>query len=322
MPHSSDRRPSFPCPNGHARWTTLLVALLLLIAAGGTPRSAQAQADTSPPDLTARTVEVTDEVYAGNKTPKEAHRAAIEKAQAEAIRQAIGTQVQTQRRSSQIETGDEVVSRFSQVVRTGASGRVVESEVLDEERVERAGELFHRVRLRATVEPTTGRPAPGFTVSLQLTDDDRTFVDRGALEDSDEIVAEMEVSKNAYVTLFNVKTDTLEVLWPNSITERLAIDPFLPADSTIQFPPPGLRARGLHLRVNVPEGRARTTERLVAVATKQQVPFLDVPDYEVEDGTLTTAQATLQALNRWLVKIPLGQRAIQSVTYDVTRDTE
>lgn len=293
----------------------LYAAALLLIAALGSPEGAGAQADTTRTSLEAKTVTAEYELYAGNKTPKEARREAIDRAQAEAVRKAISTQVQAQRRSSTIETGKEVVSRFSQVVRTGASGRVVDYEVLEEMLRERGGSTFQYIRIRATVEPTTGRPDPGFNVDLRLTDDDQTFVAHDQLEKSDEVITEIEVSKDAYLTLFSVTADTLQVIWPNSLSE----DTFVPAGTTVQFPPPDLRARGLHLRVEVPEGRDRITERLVAVATKQEMPFQQVPGRQIEDGTLATAQAGMQSLNRWLVEIPLGQRAIQSVTYDVVR---
>ncbi|MFB6280299.1 MAG: hypothetical protein ABEK75_12405 [Salinibacter sp.] len=133
----------------------------IFLPLGWGPDPAGAQPDSSRADLEAKTVEVSAEVYAGNKTPEEARRQAIDRAQAEAVRRVIGTQVQAQRQRSQIETGDEVVSRFSQVVRTGASGRVVDIEVLTEDRPRRDGEFFHRVRIRATVEPATGHRPPG-----------------------------------------------------------------------------------------------------------------------------------------------------------------
>ncbi len=305
-------------PSPRRRQGGLLLVFLLLAAAGPWPSGTQAQTDSSPADLETRTVEAEYELYAGNKTPKEARRQAVDRARAEAVRKAIGTQVQAERRSSTIETGEEVVSRFSQVVRTGASGRVVDSKVLEERRPERNGEVFQYVRIQARVQPATGRPDPGFEVNMGLTDEDQTFVARGNLEGSDEVVAEIEVTKDAYLTLFSVTPDTLQVIWPNPLSQ----DTFVPAGTTIQFPPPDLRARGLHLRVDVPEDRRQITERLVAVATKKKVTFQEMPEQHIENGVLATAQASLQALNRWLVDIPLGQRAVQSVTYDVIRADE
>jgi len=299
------------------RWWRIGVFLALMAGGGGVPVG-QAQSDSSHTDLEPRTVEVEYELYAGNKTPQEARRQAIDRAKAEAVRQAIGTQVQAERRSSTIEMGEEVVSRFSQVVRTGASGRVVSSEVLEEQRPERNGEVFQYVRIRATVQPATGRADPGFEVDVSLADEDQTFVARGALEESDEVIAEIDVTKDAYLTLFSVTPDTLRVIWPNALSR----DTFVPAGTTVEFPPPSLRAGGLHLRVSVPEGQDRLTERIVAVATKQKILFREVPEYQVEEGQLTAAQASVEALNRWLVDIPTGQRAVASATYEVVRAGE
>lgn len=266
-------------------------------------------------ELEEKTVEASYEIYAEDKTPNEAHNKALSRAQAEAIRKAIGTQVQAERRSSQIESGDEVVSQFSEVVRTGASGRVVDHEVLETNRLERAGRSFYRVRIQATVEPATGRPDPGFRLEMRLTDGDQTFVAREPLEKSDEVIAEIEVTKDAYLTLFSVTSDTLQVIWPNALSK----DTFVEKGTTIEFPPQDLRAQGLHLRVDAPEGRSQIRERLVAVATKQEVPFQEVPEYDLKSGSLATARASVEALNRWLVEIPLGQRAVTTVSYDVVR---
>jgi hypothetical protein len=268
--------------------------------------------------LEAKTVEAEYSLYAENRSPREARREAIDRAQAEAVRKAIGTQVQAERRSSTIETGGEAVDRFSQVVRTGASGRVVGYEMLEERRPKRGGEIYQYVRIRAEVRPAAGQPDPGFSVSLRLTDEDQTFVARSQLEESDEVVAEIETSKSAHLTLFSVTPDTLEVIWPNSLSK----DTFVEGGGVAQFPPQDLRARGVRLRAEVPEGRSQVTERLVAVATKQKVPFQEVPGREITGGTLKTAQASVQAFNRWLVGIPLGQRAVASVTYDVVRASE
>lgn len=295
----------------------LLAACVILTAPLLGPISATAQTDSLSTNLEPNTVEVERELYASNKTLDEARRQAIERAQAEAVRRAIGTQVQAERRSTTIERGEEVVSRFSQVVRTGASGRVVESEVLAEELRERDGNRFQYVRIRATVQPATGQPDPGFEVNLRLTDEDQTFVAHDRREESDEIIAEIEVTKDAYLTLFNVTPDTLQVIWPNPYST----DTFVSGGSTVQFPSEKQR-RVYRLRAEVPEDRDQITERMVAVATKQRVPFREIPKRRIEDGVLKTAQASVQALNRWLVDIPLGQRALHSVTYDVIRAEE
>lgn len=296
------------------RSATVLVFLLAAGIVGGTPVSAQSNIEGQD----AHTVEVSYEVYAENKTPKEARADAIKHAQAEAVRRVVGTQVQAERRSSSVESGGEVVERFSQIVRTGASGRVVEYDVLEDERVERAETLFHRVKLRATVVAEQGQSDPGFDVEMTLNEADGIYLDRGQLEESQEVVVELTPTKDAYLTLLNVTPDTIQVVWPNARMK----DAFVPADSSVQFPPPDLRRAGLRWRVKVPAGQETVTERVVAVATKQDLSFRPVPNWDVEGGRLKTVGASLNALNRWLVEIPLDQRALATRSYTVKKAAE
>lgn len=286
----------------------ILVAVLLNGGAahaqpsGGEGGAAEAQSTT-----------VTYRVYSEDKAPRKARELAIKRAQAEAVRRVVGTQVQAERVNSSVQSGEERVERFAQIVRTGASGRVVDSEVLEATTERRDGRLFYKVRIRATVVPEQGQPDPSFDVGVSLNEKDRVYLDRGTREESQEIVASFRPSKDAYLTVFNVTPDTMRMVWPNS---RLP-DTFVPADSTVEFPPPDMRRLGLRWRVQVPTSQEEVTERIVVVATKKKVPFQPVPNYEVTDGQLKTAGASIEALNRWLVEIPLDQRTVTTATYTV-----
>jgi len=287
---------------------SVVLGLLTILALSGVPSPVAAQSS-------GKTVEVEYQIYSGDKAPQKAREMAIKRAQAEAVRRVVGTSVQAERVSSSVQSGDERVERFAQIVRTGASGRVVNSEVLSAETTRQAGNLFYKVRIRATVVPEQGQADPSFELDVSLNEQDRVYLDRGRPSESQEIVASFEVSKDAYLTVFSVTPDTMRVVWPNS---RLP-ETFVPADSTVAFPPPGMRNLGLHWRVQVPEGREEVTERIVVVATKKKIPFEPVPDYEVTKGRLKTAGATVEALNRWLVEIPLDQRTLSTATYTVRR---
>jgi hypothetical protein len=240
---------------------------------------------------------------------------AIKRAQAEAVRRVVGTDVQAERVSSSVQSGEERVERFAQIVRTGASGRVVGSEVLTAETIEQGGNLFYKVRIRATVVPEEGQSDPGFEVDVSLNEEDLVYLDRGLPSESQQIVASFEATRDAYLTVFSVTPDTMRVVWPNS---RLP-ETYVPADSTVEFPPPEMRRLGLRWRVQVPSGKQEVTERIVVVATKKKIPFEPIPDYEVTSGQLKTAGATVEALNRWLVEIPLDQRTVSTATYTVRR---
>ncbi len=293
-----------------ARSLALAGVLLASVVAAA---QAQPAAEASEP----RIVEVARRVSLRTLTQEKARRRALDEAQAEAVRQVVGTQVQAEQSSVTTETsGGEFADRFTQVVRTGASGRVVDYDVLGEGVVVGArGDAYYEVRLRATVQPEQGRPDPGFTATLTLDDADGVYLDCGAPTDSDELVATAQVSQDAHVTLFSLTADTLQVIWPNALMPEAAMLREVP----VEFPPPDLRARGVHLRVEVPPGREEVTEHLVLVATKTDVPFRPLPAFEVRNQELTTAQAHVLALQRWLVRLPLDQRTMATTTYYVHR---
>lgn len=277
-----------------------------------------AVAESEAQPLEADTIEVTRRVYAGDTPPADARRQAIEEAKAEAVRRAVGTEVQATRRSSTIERGGDVVDRFSQLVRTDASGRVVDSEVLEGDLVEEDGTFFYRVRLRAVVQRERGRPDEGFEVDLSLNTEDGVYVDRGAPEESDQLIATIRTTEDAYLTMFSITPDTLRVVWPNAVSD----DTFAPARTEVQFPPEDLRSSGaLRFRVQVPNGKEEVTNRLVVVATKSEASFRPVPDYELDGTTVSTARASIDAFNRWLVSIPLDRRAMATAAYDVIGST-
>jgi hypothetical protein len=289
-----------------------LLFLVAVLVSGGVPPSLFAQSDNG------KTVNVEYQIYSGDKAPQKARELAIRRAQAEAVRRVVGTEVQAERVSSSVQSGEERVERFAQIVRTGASGRVINSEVLEAKTTEQGGSLFYKVRIRATVVPEQGQSDPSFEVNISLNQQDRVYLDRGPLSESDQIVASFEATKDAYLTVLSVRPDTMKVVWPNS---RLP-EAFVPADSTVEFPPPDLRRLGLRWRVQAPQGQEEVTERIVVVATKKKIPFEPIPNYEVTSGRLKTAGATVEALNRWLVEIPLNQRAVSTATYTVREASE
>lgn len=260
--------------------------------------------------------EVTYEVSLQGRTPEEARATALDRARAEAVRRVAGLQVQAERASMSVESGQGFESQFVQNIRTSASGRVIAESVLEAGIRNRDDESVYFVHLQATVQVQEGRADPAFTATLKLDDPDQTYVARTPRAASDEVVATAEVTKDAFLTLFSIAADTIKVVWPNALVDENRV----PAHVPVEFPPPDWRARGLRLRAALPEGVDRRTERLMVVATKERVPFDAIPNLAVQDGALTTQQATLHALNRWLVRIPLDQRALATATFRVRRD--
>lgn len=266
--------------------------------------------------IDAETVTVAYEVALRERTPEEARELALSRARAEAVRRVAGVQVHAERTSLSNETSQGIDRQFTQSIRTSTSGRVVQESVLEAGIRERGGEMVYCVQLQATVQVQMGRTDPAFAATLRLNDPDRLYVAGSSHADSDEIVVTVEVTQNAYLTLFSVTDDTVQVVWPNALLDENRA----PAQVPIEFPPPDWRKRGLRLRAELPEGLHQRPERFVLVATKENIPFDSVPNLAVEGGVLATRQASLHALNMWLVQIPLDQRAIATATYHVKRD--
>lgn len=266
-------------------------------------------------DQTTTSVEVSYEVSLEGRTPAEAEHLALERARAEAVRKVVGTQVQSERALSQIETEDELVERFSQVIRVEASGRVIKEEILESKITSTNGFSVMSVRIRAVVRPESGQPDPGYRATLQINDDDQIYIVRDSPRSSDELFARISVTKDSHLTLFSIARDTVQVLWPNAQMKET----FVSANSTVTFPSQDWRNRGLRLRASLPEDVQRSTERLFLVATKKDIPFYTESGFREESSDSVTRKTDLYDLNRWLSNIPLSERTTATVTYDVRR---
>lgn len=244
-------------------------------------------------------------------TAADARRRAIDGALAEAVRRVAGVQV----RSSALSTLSEqdgairdgaVRGGYSSVVQLDAAARAVDYRILDEswETRRAAGmqpQLYLTLRLTAVVEREAGLPDAGFHVTLSL-NAARFDVRTGASAESDELIATVSTSRPAQLVLFTIADDSAQRLFPNDYVQGVRIE----HDAPLQLPDPEWRARGLRLRATLPAGRRERQEVLMVVATRTTV-------------ALPPPALSLLELQRWLVQIPLGERAIAVAPYDVRR---
>lgn len=303
--------------------TRAIVALGLALAVAGARAGAQeaTHRDSASGAIAVGTqrVEVTRRVLvAPGMSLDDARRRAIDDAQAEAVREVVGTQVDAVQLASRTERGQTLDDAFSSIVQASASGRVtaytITRDTVEQTRDASGRPLYYLVLvLLADVTPEEGRPDPGFRVSLEL--NQPVFTDGGPGH-RDEIIARVRVTKDAYVTLFQVSGDSVQLLLPNQWVRANHVL----AGQSMEFPPADLRSGiGLHLLAEVPPGATRTTERLTVVATKRPVPFTGALGTSTEPGVVNTIQGTLVALQRWLVNIPLSERAESDILYETRR---
>ena len=201
---------------------------------------------------------------------------------------------------------------FARFVHTGTRARVVAIDTLfDGVEMRTVGdngrnEPVHRVEIRARVRPETGTPDPGFALELNLADKDSSNVYRHG----EPLVMELEATRECHVTVFNLYgNDSLLVVFPN----ELMPDNRLAAGELLRIPPPGA---GWELPVGLLPGRDTDQEMLLAVATKQPVPFRRAAG--ARQGLLAVEEAML-AINRWLAAIPADQRIEAMTAYTIVR---
>ncbi len=284
------------------------------IAAIGVAMSSAGAQAVSP--LERDTVTITQRVLVGGDvTPAEAKRQALERALAEAVRRVSGVRVQSAQLGVDEDRNGRVHESFVSVVQLDAAGRAVDYRVLDErftnERHPSLGsQLYFELRALVTVAREHGATDPGFTVSVSL--NDALFFDAGGtVAKNDELIATITASRDSWLTVFTITGDSAQLLLPNA----LMTDHRVRAGTATELPSRDWRDRGVHFRASLsPDERARR-ELIVVVATRTPVSF-PAPTSADAGGT---APFPLIAIQRWLVTIPLDQRAIAFVPYEVRR---
>ena len=272
------------------------------------PRDARAQRGD--------TVTVTQRVLvAGDVTPAEAKRQAVERALAEAVRRVSGVRVQ----SAQLGVGDDrngrVNDSFLSVVQLDAAGRATDYRILDEkfqsERHPALGtQLYFELRALVTVAREHGAIDPGFTVAVSL--NDALFFDGGgSLDGNDEVIATITPTQDAWLTVFGVVGDSAQLLLPNALMS----DNHAAGRRATELPAREWRDRGVHFRASLPPAEKARRELVVVVATRKPVQFTPA----TPTGDAISSSFPLMDIQKWLVTIPLDQRAIAFAAYEVRR---
>jgi len=242
-------------------------------------------------------------LMAPDLSPAEARRRAIDAALAEAVRRVAGVRVASSVLRTREERAGVVEGSYSSAVWLDAAARAVDYRVQHEAWETRRApdgeaQLYLRLQLRAVVAREVGTPDASFGVELSL-NADRFAVRPGGVAAADEIIATVRTTAPAYLTLFAIADDSAQRLFPNEYLREIAVQ----GSAATQLPDPEWRARGLHLRPTLPAGRATRRELLLVVATRTAVPP-------------PAATLSLLELQRWLVRIPLGTRALAVAHYD------
>lgn len=292
---------------------TLALLLGVLVAPAAAQPAAAASAPAAP--RTQRVEVDFDDVISGRLSLDEVKRQAIDAALAEAVRQVVGTKIEG---TQQAVSGEGLEGRFLTVALSSAAGKVVDYRVVSEgivsvPDVDGRPVSRYRGRVSALVAEEVGRPDPSFSVGLSM---NRPSFVVPASGDGEEMIATVTATQDAFVTLFIVTEDTVQVVLPSVYAQ----DNRIAKGTPLQFPSARQRAMSMTLSAYLPPGRDRAHEVMVAVATKRAVPFGGDTRRRVEDRRVVpTVNGTINQLQEWLVRIPLDERAVAYAAYDIRR---
>ncbi len=231
-----------------------------------------------------------------NITPEQARSKAFQLARDQALFAAgVELSVATGRKVEEDPTG--FYDRFVRYTGSRAIGLIVEENTLiDRQAIQNLGlecQLVHEVKIRALIKPTLSQPDPGFQLEMA--------VDRESYRNGESLVISLQATRDCYVTLFNLySNDSLLVIAPNQYLPEISLHKNVgmtipPSNANWDFP------------LSLTLGDTLAYEGLFAVATKTNIPFPGMEAKERE-GLLSFGDALLR-LNRWLIAIPLDQRA-------------
>jgi hypothetical protein len=284
-------------------------SLVLTAAAGGQSSGTVTPAPAAHSAADAQWVEKTYRVaMSGTMTIEDAKRMAVNRALKQAVEETVGVEVSGSEFRQR--GGDErtLEDRFISVVNAQASGEIMRYEMLDSGVVTDRDVPFYNVRVRAMVRPTASRTDPLFRASIWL--NKTVFFARANRDSSDEIVVTVTPTKDAYITIFGVSDDTVQLLFPNDLDS----DNLVKASQKREFPSPEWR-RYLTLRAELPPGKKKVTELFYVVATREKVPF-DGETFS-SSGNVTTVRSTFQQLLAWLATIPPDQRTFAVEQFEI-----
>lgn len=264
-------------------------------------------------------VESTGQCYSTEVTPEEGWHRALQDAEANAIRTALGITVsgQTFQLTSESTKGEkptDYLSTFSELNTTTTSGRVI-AEHIDTSYLSTEGNLpVYNVRIRATVAKDKGEPDPSFQLEIHLDKD--VYYDRGEIDRNDAVTFSISASQDCYLYIFDIMSnDSVMLLMPNVY---FSDNFYSGAEGTEGF------ARKLSklpydLRVGLPPKKDLTTEMIYVVGLKKKIDFHSSNMTEEASGILPTYQTAILDLQKWLVRIPQDLRTTASAPFTIKR---
>jgi len=264
-------------------------------------------------------VQATGHCYSTEVTPEDGWRRALQDAEANAIRDALGITVsgQTFQLTSESMKGNkptDYLSTFSELNTTTTSGRIIAEQILDSTLTTEGNLPVYTVRIKATVAKDKGEPDPGFRAEIRL--DKEIYYDRGDIDKNDAVKFSISPSQDCYLYIFDfMANDSVMLLMPNVYFK----DNFYSSADGKEGFDKKLAKLPYDLRVGLPPKKDLTTEMIFVVALKKKIDFHSSNMTEESSGILPTYQTAILDLQKWLVRIPQDLRTTASAPFTIKR---
>ena len=221
--------------------------------------------------------------------------------------QSLGVEVRGTTEILRGSTGDSTYTVMMQDIKQETTGWITRDTVL-EWRSPDAGRSYV-MKYHGCARTGVGKRDPAFFASVELDKDPPAYVDNGPGR-RDSIVVNVRVSQPAFATVFFRNADTMTVLYP-SVAVGAPYRAQLVTNGELRVPPPGNR-----LRTMITSGSRKSTQWIVVVITKQDVPLGIEP---ASTEVVALERMTWHEYLKWLNSIPMEDRFVREVQFTIER---
>jgi len=232
-----------------------------------------------------------------NVTAAEAVQIALAEARRNAIEEVAGVQL----------ASASIVQDFtllSDVINSSSYGQIVaekvvqwDADVLQKDKT-KPPVIVYKVKLRAKVARPEGKPDPAFKLDAKL--------NKSVFTTGEEMFVEARANRKCFVTLINLTADSRAIVL---VPSRVRTQSRLAKGDYFWFPTKAEQAAGIHLKVGTLPDHKKDREAIMVVAAKTEYPLPPQID--------NTPYYTADAVGSWLVDIPLSERTIKVLPYEI-----
>lgn len=227
-------------------------------------------------------------------------------ARANALEQA-GIVVNSSTLSLKSEGNSQLIDFFSEFAESNARGLILDEKDVHFDRPDPLDSTYTIYRetahLEALVAAPQGQPDPAFQVTLSSL--------RDTYNEYEPVTLNITPTEPGYLTILDIHCDSINVLFPNVIDKNI----YISANTDFVFPP----GKAYSMELETQKGESSSFDIIIAVVTKDSVPFPNISSTELHGSRLVIAEKSLTTYAKWLYTMPMDRRSADSKAITVQR---